>query len=112
MATITVGGGTVVTGSGNNNDIIFSSGTTSRPVITAANTEQVLSLPIGTKAFMLKNVGTVSIRYAYTSGGTATSYVTLAPNAYKWMDKLDATARFIYVRSTVAGHQLELEYWT
>jgi hypothetical protein len=111
MATITVGGGSTSSGGGNNNDIIFTTGVTSRPVITLADTEQTLSLPIGTKAFMLKNVGNVSVRYAYTSGGTASAYVTLAPHASKWIDKLDATARFIYVRSSVAGHQLELEYW-
>ena len=106
----------VITGSssssGTNNPTEYTTGFTSRPVITLADTEQALSLPTGTKSFMLKNVGTVAIRYAYSAGGTTSSYITLAPNSYKLMTDLDGSARLIYVRSSKPLHQLELEYWT
>jgi hypothetical protein len=107
LQTITSGGG-----SGSNADILLGTGVTSRPTITLANTEESISLPTGTKAFMLKNVGSVEVRYSYAVGGTSSAYVTISPNAYKWITNLDATARTIYVRSSKASHQLELERWS
>lgn len=69
------------TGSGSSSTT-YTSGFTSRPVITLANTEQAIVLPVGTKAFMLKNVGTVAVRYAYNAGDTATAYITMSPHSF------------------------------
>lgn len=77
-----------------------------------AGTEYSHTLPIGTKRFILKSRQSGILRISYTSGGTATNYMTISGGAVYSEDELTlSTTKDIFFRSTKNSDVIEVLSW-
>lgn len=79
--------------------------------ISSANTEYSYTFPPSTKRFLVKLRDPGALKVAYTSGDTATLYVTIPPNCFYGEDELEAISITLYFQSPVAGSIVELVSW-
>jgi hypothetical protein len=75
--------------------------------IPLANTEVSQALPANTKKFMFKSRSKSTIKFAYTSGASGTTYITLPAGAV-YEDDNYYTSLTIYFQSSKMGDTLEL----
>ena len=71
-------------------------------VVGTASTEFSQALPASTKEFMLKSRGNAEIQLSYTTGETATKYITISRGAV-YNDKQFYTSQTIYFELDKTG---------
>ena len=81
--------------------------------ITLAATEETITLPAGTRRFMIKTrTENAKMQISYVSGESGTQYLTLIPGAVYKEDGIDAAASVsLYVQSNKASTVVELVSW-
>lgn len=78
-----------------------------------AATEYSFSLPITTTKYMFKSRSKGTIQYAYTSGASGTTYISVPPGNFEGDERLKLTSAItIYFQSNKTSDVLEIKYWT
>jgi hypothetical protein len=102
----------VVFNPGGGSALGVSQGFTKRVIITLANTEQDEVLT-NVRAWRLKNDQKGrTLRLAYQVGDTTSDYITIYPYRSICREGISADTTTLRLRSDLAGHVVELEYWT
>lgn len=80
-------------------------------VATLANTEYSYAFPASTKKFKIKARGSAKLQIAFTSGNTATEYITIFPGVLHEEVGLNLVSSTIYFRSTKPNETIEISSW-
>lgn len=86
--------------------------TVSNTTLTLANTEYTIVTPANTVEFTLRARQRVEVKLAWTSGASATTYLTLVPGTVYTQSELVPAIYTLYVQSPSSGSVVELETWT
>ncbi len=90
----------------------------STPVITTvamplANTQYSFTFPATTKKAFFQVEGNSKLQYSFTSGQTATNYISLHPGVGFEIEDLDLSGSLtLYFEASKAGDSLQVLYWT
>lgn len=77
-----------------------------------ANTEYSQLLSDSTKKILIRMRVVSRCRFAFVSGNTATTYITLEPGTTYSEENLDLSSTTVYLQSDAAGQTAEILEWT
>ena len=80
-------------------------------VLTIANTEYQVELPLNCHKFSIKTRTFASLKLAYTAGESGTNYITIPSGTSYWEDGIRTNAIF-YIQSPTAGIVAEVIAWS
>jgi hypothetical protein len=81
--------------------------------LTSANTEYSRSIPANArKVFIRERSGLVSIKLAYASGQSGTTYLTIPAGTQKTLENCFLSGVILYMQSGTPGTLVEVEVWT
>jgi hypothetical protein len=78
--------------------------------IAAINTEQTISLPIGTKFFRIRPIGDKILKLSYTETESGTVYYNIYPHESHDVNGIAAASVKLYVQSTGLIN-IQIETW-
>lgn len=78
-----------------------------------SGTEYSFTLPTDTGEFRIRSRSNGKIQFAYTSGQSGTTFLSVPPGSSRTVNNLDLTSSLtVYFQSTKTTDTLEVEYWT
>lgn len=80
--------------------------------MTSANTEYSQALPSNTKKFLIKSRGAYAIKVCFTSGQSATTYITVPSGMAYWDDNIMPSSLTLYFQCATAAQVAEIIAWS
>ena len=98
--------------SGGSGGVTVASPAIQNVILTTADTEYTVVIPVGTKRFTIKSRQDAVMKLAYVATESGTNYWTVGYGVCYTERELDGTGITLYIQSSKDGTDLEVISWT